>query len=90
MWLRDMLADILTGSGRLYRDCQGAASGELIGWGGCYKTHRARDHRIYEQYGLTARTLLANGRGSRHVSDPGQFLIPRTEITWDQRRVHST
>lgn len=44
----------------------------------------------YEQDGLKARTPLANGRRSRHVLDTEQLLIPRTEITWDQRRVHST
>ena len=44
--------------------------------------------RGYEQDELTARTLLAKGKGRGCVSDTEQFLNPGTEITWSERRVH--
>lgn len=43
--------------------------------------------RGYREGGLKAGTPLANGRENKYVSDAQQFLIPRSEMTCDQRRV---
>lgn len=84
-----MLADTQTGQEDHTKTVKGLPLGNLLVGAGAMGV-TGRGIRGYEPDGLKASTLLANGRGSRHVSDIEQFLIPRTEITWDQITVPST